>query len=164
MYINNLFFTAISVILEGKKKSSPRIGIVKMIVIPVDIECLVQCAVIALLFETMRMVLAYGLARPSSEVLKLETDKFEAQVEISKIKSVQLEFVKHSLLNRKVISIEKKLEGIQAQYAPRVLKVKKIFRVVRVSFILTSFYPNRSSSFSYSLLSIIFIVFSLLLI
>ena len=104
-----------------------------MIVIPVDIECLVQCSVVALVFETLRMIIAYMLARPSSEAMKLEADKLEAQLEVTKIKSVQLEFVKHSLLTRKVISIEKKIEQLQALYYPRLLLVRKIFRIVRVN-------------------------------
>lgn len=104
-----------------------------MIVIPVDIEALVQCALLALVFEVLRIGVASLLARPSSEVMKLEADKFDAQAEVAKIKSVQLEFVKHSLLTRKVISIEKKIEGLQAQYYPRLLFVRKVCRVVRVS-------------------------------
>ena len=59
-------------------------------------------------------------------------DKYVAQMELAKIKSVQLEFVKHSLLSRKVISIEKKIENIQVLYSPRLLRVKKIFRILRV--------------------------------
>lgn len=81
----------------------------------------------------MRMAIAYFLARPSDEVNKLESDKYDAMAEVAKIKSVQLEFVKHSLLTRKVISIEKKIETLQAQYFPRLLRVRKIFRIVRVS-------------------------------
>ena len=64
--------------------------------------------------------------------MQLETDKYIAQSELAKIKSVQLEFVKHSLLSRKVISIEKKIENIQALYSPRLLSVRKIFRIIRV--------------------------------
>jgi hypothetical protein len=104
-----------------------------MIVIPVDIEALVQCALFAVLFEVLRMGIAFFLAKPSSEVMKLESDKFDAQAEVAKIKSVQLEFVKHSLLTRKVISIEKKIETLQALYFPRLLKVRKICRIARVS-------------------------------
>jgi hypothetical protein len=103
-----------------------------MIVIPVDIEVFVQCAVSALIFETLRMIIAFALARPSSEMVKLESDKFDTMAEVGQIRSVQLEFVKHSLLTRKVISIEKKIEVLQAQYFPRLLKVRKIFRVLRV--------------------------------
>lgn len=103
-----------------------------MIVIPVDIECLVQCAIIAVIFEVMRMAIAYVLARPSAEVNKLEIEKYDAMAEVAKIKSVQLEFVKHSKLTRNVIKIEKTIETLQAQYFPRLLKVRKIFRILRV--------------------------------
>lgn len=109
-----------------------------MIVIPVDIEALVQCAILAVIFEALRMGIAFFLARPSNEILKLESDKFDAQAEVAKIKSVQLEFVKHSLLTRKVISIEKKIEGLQALYYPRLLFVRKVCRIVRVGFCIAS--------------------------
>jgi hypothetical protein len=108
--------------------------ITAMIVVPVDIEALVQCAVLALVFEVLRMGIAFFLARPSSEILKLESDKFDAQAEVAKIKSVQLELVKHSKLTRSIISIEKKIENLQAAYYPRLLLVRKICRIVRVSF------------------------------
>jgi cytoplasmic iron level regulating protein YaaA (DUF328/UPF0246 family) len=78
------------------------------------------------------MIMAYILARPSTEIINLESDKYEAQLDVAKIKSVQLEFVKHSLLTRKVISIEKKIEQLQALYMPRLLKVRKVFRIIRV--------------------------------
>lgn len=104
-----------------------------MIVIPVDIELFVQCAVASLAFETLRMLIAYVLARPSTEIIKLENDRLDAVVEVGKIRSVQLEFVKHSKLSRKVISIEKQIETLQAQYFPRLLKVRKFFRVLRVN-------------------------------
>lgn len=75
---------------------------------------------------------AYILAKPSSEANLLETQKLEAQVELSKIKSVQLELVKHSKLSRAIIKFEKQLEVIQAQYAPKALSVKKYARFTRV--------------------------------
>lgn len=103
-----------------------------MLVIPVDIECLVQCALIAVSFEVLRMAIAFILARPSGEVNKLELEKYEAVAEVAKIRSVQLEFVKHSKLTRKVISIEKQIETLQAQYFPRLLRVRKVFRIARV--------------------------------
>lgn len=109
-----------------------------MIVIPVDIELFVQCAVAALVFETLRMLIAFGLARPSSEVTKLELERQDAVLEVGQIKSVQLEFVKHAKLSRKVIAIEKKIETLQAQYFPRLLKVRKVFRILRVSSVFTN--------------------------
>lgn len=78
------------------------------------------------------VVLAYILARPSSEANNLEVKILETKIELSRIKSVQLELVKHSKLSRSLIKYEKELETIQAQYAPKALQVKKIFRIIRV--------------------------------
>uniref|UniRef100_A0A7S3HTN5 Tail-anchored protein insertion receptor WRB n=1 Tax=Spumella elongata TaxID=89044 RepID=A0A7S3HTN5_9STRA len=102
-----------------------------MKVVPVDIELFVQCALAAFAFEVLRMIIAYVLARPSSKVIQLESDKYDAMAELGKIRSVQLELVKHSKLTRKVIAIEKDIEKLQAQYFPRLLKVRKVFRVLR---------------------------------
>ena len=55
------------------------------------------------------MATAYILARPSNEIQKLEDAKNTAMAELAKIKSVQLEFVKHSLLSRKIIKAEKQV-------------------------------------------------------
>lgn len=112
----------------------------KMKVVPVDIELFVQCAFAALAFEVLRMIIAYVLARPSSKVIQLECDKYDAMAEVGKIRSVQLEFVKHSKLTRKVIALEKEIETLQAQYFPRLLKVRKVFRVLRVSSFLPVLY------------------------
>lgn len=75
---------------------------------------------------------AFFLAQPSAEAKKLELEKYEAQAELSTIKSVQLEFVRHSLLTRKVIKAEKQLELIQSQYLPKVQKVRRYLRIIRV--------------------------------
>ena len=116
----------------------------KMKVVPVDIELFVQCALAALAFEVLRMIIAYVLARPSSKVIQLESDKYDAMAELGKIRSVQLELVKHSKLTRKVIAIEKDIEKLQAQYFPRLLKVRKVFRVLRVSWGLMTVRCNRN--------------------
>ena len=57
----------------------------------------------------------------------------ETALEVASIKSVNLEFVRHSLLTRKVIKIEKRIEVIQSEYAPKAIKVKNFFRICRVS-------------------------------
>lgn len=63
---------------------------------------------------------------------KLELEKYETQAELATIKSVQLEFVKHSLLTRKLIKTEKQLESIQSLYLPKLLKVRRYMRILRV--------------------------------
>ena len=75
---------------------------------------------------------AFFLAQPSAEAKKLEVEKYEVQAELSTIKSVQLEFVRHSLLTRKVIKAEKQLELIQSQYLPKVQRVRRYLRIIRV--------------------------------
>ena len=57
----------------------------------------------------------------------------EAKVELDTIKSVHVELVRHSLLTRKIIKIDKKMETIQMEYAPKAQRVKKFFRMFRVS-------------------------------
>lgn len=75
---------------------------------------------------------AFFFAQPSAEAKKLEVEKYEVQAELSTIKSVQLEFVRHSLLTRKVIKAEKQLELIQSQYLPKVQRVRRYLRIIRV--------------------------------
>lgn len=77
------------------------------------------------------------MARPSSEANVLEVKKLETQIELSKIKSMQQEFVKHAKLSRSIIKFEKEIETIQAQYAPKALRVKKAMRIIRVCTIST---------------------------
>lgn len=48
--------------------------------------------------------------------------------------SVNQELVKHSLLTRKIIKVDKDIETIQSEYAPKATKVKNFFRICRVSF------------------------------
>ena len=74
----------------------------------------------------------------------MEVEKYEAQAELSTIKSVQLEFVRHSLLTRKVIKAEKQLELIQSQYLPKVQKVRRYLRIIRVNIFIPLFFSSRS--------------------
>lgn len=57
----------------------------------------------------------------------------DTTLEIASIKSVNLEFVRHSLLNRKLIKIDKRLETIQFEQGPKSKKVKNVLRILRVS-------------------------------
>ena len=50
----------------------------------------------------------------------------------NQIKSVQLEFVKHSLLTRKLIKFDKEIEKLQFNHGPVAARVKKIMRISRV--------------------------------
>lgn len=72
------------------------------------------------------------MARPSSEIKKLLEEKALANLEIAGIKSLQLELVKHSLLTRKVIKIEKRVEKLQDETKGRFKRVKSISRAATV--------------------------------
>ena len=52
--------------------------------------------------------------------------------EIAKIKSIQLEFVKHSLLTRKNIKIEKEVEVLKEEQLPKSHRVKYVLQGIRV--------------------------------
>lgn len=51
---------------------------------------------------------------------------------IHQIKSVQLEFVKHSLLTRKLIKFDKEIEKLQFNHGPVAARVRKWMRILRV--------------------------------
>lgn len=64
---------------------------------------------------------------------ELEAEKLTTLIEQRKIKSVQLELVKHSKLERKIIKIDKEIEKINSENGPKVTKTRKILRYLRVS-------------------------------
>lgn len=111
-----------------------------MILIPIDVEGILQTVWVAFFVEAARILIGYVLARPSSETKKLEAEKVEVQIALAKIKSVQLEFVEHSLLSRKVIKIDKQLSAICEAYIPKAQRAKKIMRIFRaVSYVAYGF-------------------------
>lgn len=75
----------------------------------------------------------YLIAGPSSKINELEKEKILVQIELRAIKSVQLELVKNSKLERKVIKIDKEIETLNAQQEPKVEKTRKVLRILRVS-------------------------------
>lgn len=75
----------------------------------------------------------YLLAGPSSKIGALETEKLLVLKELRGIKSVQLELVRNSKLERKVIKIDKEIEAIKAEQEPKIAKTKKMLRFLRVS-------------------------------
>ena len=117
-----------------------------MFILPLNTNDAVICAGIAFVFEAVRILLAYLLARPSDEIRQLNQQKAEASAELATIKSVHVEFVRHSLLSRKVIKLEKRIETIQMDYAPKAQRAKGIFRTIRVRVVvpILSCVPSRS--------------------
>mmetsp|Transcript_11847 Transcript_11847/g.11496 ORF Transcript_11847/g.11496 Transcript_11847/m.11496 type:complete len:172 (+) Transcript_11847:138-653(+) len=105
-----------------------------MFLLPLDFSTAFICLGISFLFEFIRIFIAFFLSKPSDELRQLKIQKGETALEVVSIKSVNLEFVRHSLLTRKVIKIEKRIETIEMDHAPKVLAIKKNFRIFRVIF------------------------------
>jgi hypothetical protein len=109
-----------------------------MIIIPLDDQLFLLCIGGTLIFEVLRIAIAYFLASDSQELKKARADKIEAQLEIAQIKSVQLEFVKHSLLSRKVIKCDRLMEDINEKLTPKKDRIQLIFRITRMFLYLTA--------------------------
>jgi hypothetical protein len=102
------------------------------IIIPANQMFALQTTLLIMIFELLRIFFAYILCKPPNQIAKLQAEKFELQQELATIKSVNLEFVRHSLLSRKVIKIEKSIEGVKESQAPKIMRVKGFFRVLRM--------------------------------
>lgn len=102
-----------------------------MIVIPLDASLFALCVLLCLGFELFRILLAFFLAADSSELKTTIAEKASVQAELALIKSIQLEFVQHSLLTRKLIKYDKKLEEIQEKQLPLRSKTRTALRVLR---------------------------------
>ncbi len=104
-----------------------------MLLYPHDVKLLGFCVVIPALFEVVRIIIGYFVAAPPARVKELEQQKVEAKFNLASIKSVQVELVRHSKLQREIIKIEKELETLQANQQPLADKLKKIMHIARVS-------------------------------
>lgn len=84
-----------------------------------------------LVFEFFRILIAYMVSKPSDKIRENMVKKAEYQVELSTITAIQVDFVKHSKLTRNIIKLDKEIEQLQREYAPRVTKTKSIARFIR---------------------------------
>lgn len=73
------------------------------------------------------------IAGKSTKIRKLEQEKYEAMQELKSIKSIQLELVRNSKLERKVIKCDKEIESLQSEQQKSAEKVKYYSWYVRVS-------------------------------
>ena len=76
------------------------------------------------------------MGRPSEKYYELMTAREATKKELSEIKSIQVEFVKHSKLERKIIKIEKDIDSIKSTDGPKAEKINFILRIVRVSILI----------------------------
>jgi hypothetical protein len=67
------------------------------------------CPLALALCYVMLCCLDFYIRRPPSEVKDLNSQKVGVKIQLAAVKSIQLEFVKHSLLSRNMIKLDKQL-------------------------------------------------------
>ena len=72
-----------------------------------------QMLTLSLVLEIIREYFEYLVNNPSEDHKKMMEIRQNKLTEIKQIKSVQQEFVQHSLLSRRLIKIEKELESFR---------------------------------------------------
>jgi len=84
--------------------------------------------------EMLRILVAYArCARKSAQVRELTKERIVLKIELSKIKSAQLELVKKSLLERKLIEAEKKMDQLKDDVLPALrVSLRNVFMYVRI--------------------------------
>ena len=108
-----------------------------MVILPVDVNLAFYIIALCASVELLRIFFAIVFTRPDPNIKLCRDEKKIATDELAEIKSVQLELVKHSLLTRKVIKLDKQIEKLQSEFSPKIKKVKSIGRIARVSVVMT---------------------------
>lgn len=105
-----------------------------LIVISQNSSALLFCMGVAVLTELLRVLVAYMLgSRKTAEVRKLAKEKLTLKLELSKIKSAQMELVKKSKLERRLIETERNMEKFKEDVLPQLARsLKAAFRIVRL--------------------------------
>ncbi len=103
-----------------------------MHLIPLDYEALFVIMSFALAFEAVRLILGYVVGAEPREIRVLTEKRLRILAELASIKSVQVEFVKSSLMERQKIKAEKDLENAKYKYKMSLPRKKMAFRVIRV--------------------------------
>ncbi len=81
----------------------------------------------------MKIAVGYLMALPASfRRRSLELEKIQTQAELSSIKSIQLELVRSSKLERNIIKLDKELEKIKGGHDALGARLKSVVRIVRV--------------------------------
>ena len=68
-----------------------------------------------MVMELLFQIVVSFLARPSKKYYDLLDEKDRTEFELKQIKSLQVEFVKHSLLSRRIIKLDKDIEVIRGE-------------------------------------------------
>jgi len=112
-----------------------------LLVVPQNSLALLACVGLAFILELLRVVVAYAYcARKSNEVRLLAREKIGLRYELAQIKSAQLELVKKSKLERRLIETERKMDNVKDDVLPSLQrKLRSVFWYIRiVSYIVLS--------------------------
>ena len=89
---------------------------------------------------------------PPKELLTCTQELTIARKDLCTVKSIQLEFVKHSKLSRRTIKLEKQIEDIKEAQKPKILKIKNALNTFKVIYIFIYFifkHTNNNNNYYY---------------
>ena len=86
----------------------------------------------AFAFELLRVLLGFIVGREPRQVNEFTRERFRVLAKLADIKSVQLDFVTNSLLERKKIKLEKEIETLKDEHKDRLPGIKRLFRFLRI--------------------------------
>lgn len=79
-------------------------------------------------------------SHPSDELHEILQERTKLHIELSNIKSIQLQFVQHSKLSRQIISLDKKITKHRENQSHSLTKLKHAFLLIRVNILYFSSY------------------------
>jgi hypothetical protein len=103
-----------------------------MHLIPLDAEALFIVLGFAFAFETLRVLLGLIAGREPKIIYELTRERYRVLAKLADIKSVQVDFVANSLLERKKIKIEKEIETQKMNFTDNMPGIKRVFRIIRI--------------------------------
>lgn len=80
--------------------------------------------IFAFLFELVLLAIDSYLHLPPKELKIYESELKETRLALCKVKSIQVEFVKHSKLSRKALKLEKDIERVKELQVPKIDRIK----------------------------------------
>lgn len=103
-----------------------------MKLIPLDAEALFVVLGFSFTYELIRVLVGFIAGREPRQVLEFTKERFRVMAKLAEIKSVQVDFVTNSLLERKKIKLEKELERVKDEYSESLPGIKRVFRIIRL--------------------------------
>ena len=99
---------------------------------PLNPEALFVVLGFAFIFELLRVLFGFIMGREPKQVLEFTKERFRVMAKLAEIKSVQVDFVANSLLERKKIKLEKELERVKDEHKESLPGIKRVFRILRI--------------------------------